>query len=305
MILMRRRRISRKYCSNLDDLTGTLKDFENEEREEVEFISTTSSQGLHLKKFTSIHDSSTKRYRIECSILRQRIDIPNPLHPSLCIALDFVFDSLAVKLVSVHQHGYEILSLGIGRDKTSYCWRDVKLCPENNKRRNGRIQVFFRKGVAYCIWYIDDDDMEIDVLDMVNETYIGHTTLPRGGFFARPSLMDWNGQLSFVEQVKDELRVLVLKDYRKLRWDETTRIMKLNFLKEELMTFIAFADNSVLFYMKQDKKSFCSYDMSTGIQNTSVLSGLIESSEDVMDVIVMNVLQVWGVFQLVRKNIKV
>ncbi|WMV13070.1 hypothetical protein MTR67_006455 [Solanum verrucosum] len=295
---------------NLDDLTGTLKetentlkDLENEDRDQVEFsITTTSSQGLYLQKFTSIHDSSTKRYRIECSILRQRLDIPNPLNPSLCIALDFVFDSLAVKLVSVHEHGYEILSLGIGRDKSTYCWRDVKLpnLHHENNKRNG-IQVFFRTGVAYCIWHIDDcTDIEIDVLDMVNETYIGHTILPRG-FFTSPSLMDWNGQLSFIEQVNDELRVLVLNDYKKLRWDETTRIMKLNFLME-LMTFIAFADNSVLFYMKQDKKSFCSYDMNTEILNTTVLSRFINSSEDVMDVIAMMMFFRCGVFfQLLRK----
>uniref|UniRef100_M1DUD0 F-box domain-containing protein n=1 Tax=Solanum tuberosum TaxID=4113 RepID=M1DUD0_SOLTU len=245
---------------NLDDLTGTLKetentlkDLENEDRDQVE------------------------------------LDIPNP---SLCIALDFVFDSLAVKLVSVHEHGYEI-----GRDKSTYCWRDVKLPNlhhENNNKRNG-IQVFFRTGVAYCIWHIDNcTDIEIDVLDMINETYIGHTILPRG-FFTSPSLMDWNGQLSFVEQVNDELRVLVLNDYRKLRWDETTRIMKLNFLME-LMTFIAFADNSVLFYMKQDKKSFCSYDMNTEILNTTVLSRFINSSEDVMDVIAMMMFFRCGVF---------
>ncbi|KAK4740179.1 hypothetical protein R3W88_003876 [Solanum pinnatisectum] len=173
-------------------------------------IITRSSRGLYLQKFTNIHDSSTKRYRIECSILRQRLDIPNPLNPSLCITLDFVLDNLAVKLISVHQHGYEL----------------PNLYHEKNKRRNG-IQIFFRMGVAYCIWHIDDPtDIEIDVLDM------------------------------------------------------------LNFLKE-LMTFIAFADNSVLFYMKQDKKYFCAYDMNTGILNTTVLENCINSSEDVMDVIAM------------------
>lgn len=113
---------------NLDDLSGTLKergrlwkDIQNERRDAVKFKTiTTSSQGLYLHEFTSIHDSSIKRYRVECSILHQRLDIPNPQNPSLCITLDFVFDSQAVKLISVHEHGYEILSLGIGRDQTSY-----------------------------------------------------------------------------------------------------------------------------------------------------------------------------------------
>uniref|UniRef100_M1DCM3 F-box domain-containing protein n=1 Tax=Solanum tuberosum TaxID=4113 RepID=M1DCM3_SOLTU len=288
---------------NLDDLSGTLKererlwkDIQNGRRDAVEFnIITTSSQGLYLQEFTSIHDSSIKRYRIECSILHQRLDIPNPQNPSLRITLDFVLDSQAVKLVSVHQHGYEILSLGIGSDQTTYGWRDVKLpnlYHEKNKRRN-EIQVFFRMGVAYCIWHIDDcTDIEIDVLDMVNETYIGRTSLSKGFLFTSTSLMDWNGQLSFVRQVKDELHVLVLNDYRKLKWDETTRIIKLSFLNlksdnKELMTFITFANNSLLFFVKPDKKTFCAYNINTGELTTSVLKNCITSSEDVMDVIVM------------------
>ncbi|KAK6805857.1 hypothetical protein RDI58_003642 [Solanum bulbocastanum] len=65
------------------------------------------------------------------------------------------------------------------------------------KERN-EIQVFFRMGVAYCIWHIDDcTDIEIDVLDMVNETYIGRTSLSKVFLFTSTSLMDWNGQLSF------------------------------------------------------------------------------------------------------------
>lgn len=118
--------------------------------------------------------------------------------------MDFVFDSQAVKLISVHEHGYEILSLGIGRDQTSYCWRDVKLpnLYHAKKKRNG-IRLFFRTGVAYCIWHMDDcTDIEIDVMDMVNETYIGRTSLTKGFLFTSTSIMDWGGQLSFVRQVK-------------------------------------------------------------------------------------------------------
>ncbi|KAK4740215.1 hypothetical protein R3W88_003912 [Solanum pinnatisectum] len=217
----------------------------------------------HLE-FTSIHDSSIKRYRIECSILHQRPDIPNPQNPSLRITLDFVLDSQAVKLISVHQHGYESSLLELGVIKLL---RDVKLpnlYHEKNKKRN-EIQVFFRMGVAYCIWYIDDcTDIEIDVLGY-------------GFLFTSTSLMDWNGQLSFVRQVKDELHVLVLNDYS-------------NFLKpdnKELMTCITFANNSLLFFVKPDKKTFCAYNINTGELTTSVLKNCITSSEDVMDVIMM------------------
>ncbi|KAH0646096.1 hypothetical protein KY284_033980 [Solanum tuberosum] len=252
---------------NLDDLSGTLKererlwkDIQNERRDAVEFnIITTSSQGLYLQEFTSIHDSSIKRYRIECSILHQRLDIPNPQNPSLCITLDFVLDSQAVKLVSVHQHGYEILSLGIGSDQTTYGWRDVKLpnsYHEKNKRRNEIQKLMF------WIWL-----MRLTLVVLVSLKV-----------FYSPALVSWIGMAS--SHSFD----------RKLKWDETTRIIKLSFLKsdnKELMTFITFANNSLLFFVKPDKKTFCAYNINTGELTTSVLKNCITSSEDVMDVIVM------------------
>ncbi|KAM3198790.1 hypothetical protein P3L10_024806 [Capsicum annuum] len=292
---------------NLDDVTDSvkereyaLKERENEDRDEVMFATiTTSSQGLRLQRTISIYEDeddspitgSKLRYRVECSILRQRLDIPNPQYPSLCIALDFVSHSQAVKLVSLHEDGYEILALGVGSDQTTYSWRDVNIPNFSHEKRDG-IQIFFRMGVAYCIWHVQRDhgliDVEIDVLDMVNETYIAHTTIPRG-FLTNAYVMDCDGRLSFVEQVKNELHALVLNVNRKLRWEKW--IFKLNFLKpdnKELMTFIAFADSSFLFFVKEDKISFCAYDIITRkIIMTHVFSSCFNSPEEVMDVIKM------------------
>ncbi|XP_060168416.1 uncharacterized protein LOC132599182 [Lycium barbarum] len=240
------------------------------------------------------------RYRVECPTLRQRIDIPNPQNPSLCIALDFVpFNHPAVKLLSVHGDdesslGYEILALGVGSDQTTYCWRSVKVpLPNLSHEKRKSIQVFFRMGVAYCIWHVQRDahddltDIQVDVLDMVNETYIGRTTFPRG-FFSSTNLMDWNGRLSFAQLLKDELHVLVLNDYRKLKWDERTRIIKLKFLQPddgEQLTFITFADNSILFFVNQNKNLFFAYDINTGKLITCTLPNCIESFEEVVHII--------------------
>nr|XP_033512017.1 uncharacterized protein LOC117276762 [Nicotiana tomentosiformis] len=111
--------------------------------------------------------------------------------------------------------------------------------------------------------------LKFDVLDMVNERYIGHTTFPRGGCFSKLSLcsinlLDWNGRLSFAQLVKGELFILVLHDYRNLKWAE--RIIKLTFLKldnKELFTFFTCVDKSILLFMRQDKKSLCAYDIYT------------------------------------------
>ncbi|KAK4340505.1 hypothetical protein RND71_041967 [Anisodus tanguticus] len=78
--------------------------------------------------------------------------------------------------------------------------------PLKNRKR---AQVFFRKGVAYCIWFVETDD-DIDILDMENESHIGHTAFAIGFFHKLSS----NVRLSFAEIVKDGLHVLVLEDYR-------------------------------------------------------------------------------------------
>ncbi|KAH0685480.1 hypothetical protein KY290_016958 [Solanum tuberosum] len=146
------------------------------------------------------------------------------------MALEFVssFNQEAVKLVSIHKNehyslGYEILALKIGIYQNTYTWRGVKVPPNlqsqrqsrNMGKRKKRIDIVFRKELAYCLWYTetgdfrDDVDLEIDVLDMVNEKYIGHTTFPAGFSLRRNDLFDWKGMLAFDQQVKDVLHVLV------------------------------------------------------------------------------------------------
>ncbi|KAK4733460.1 hypothetical protein R3W88_007721 [Solanum pinnatisectum] len=191
-----------------------------------------SIEGLCLQKTVS---SCPLRYRIYSPTFHQMQTIPNPQNPSIYMALEFVssFNQEAVKLVSIHKNehyslGYEILALRIGIYQSTYTWRAVKVPPyfqrqrqsRNIGKRKKRIDVVFRKELAYCLWYIetgdfrDDVDLEIDVLDMVNEKYIGHTTFPAGFVFPkfsvrRNDLFDWKGMLAFDQQVKDALHVLV------------------------------------------------------------------------------------------------
>uniref|UniRef100_A0A3Q7ETY7 Uncharacterized protein n=1 Tax=Solanum lycopersicum TaxID=4081 RepID=A0A3Q7ETY7_SOLLC len=50
---------------------------------------------------------------------------------------------------------------------------------------------------------------------------------------------------------------------------------------------ITLANNSLLFFVKPDKKTLCAYNINTGELTTSVLKNCITSAEDIMDVIVM------------------
>ncbi|PHT29086.1 hypothetical protein CQW23_31315 [Capsicum baccatum] len=163
-------------------------------------------------------------------------------------------------------------------------------------RMRNNIQLFFRKGVAYCICFLETteevDDIQVDVVDIDNETYIGRTTFPRVSFFpelAMLHLLDWNGRLSFSQLLKDELHVLVLDDHTKLKWAERKRIIKLNFLKsspyhkEELITFHACDNMSTLIFIWQhkDNQFFCFYDIYTGELFTSKM--FVSSYSDLND----------------------
>ncbi|KAM3301607.1 hypothetical protein P3S67_016109 [Capsicum chacoense] len=252
-----------------------------------------SSSDLHVQ----VKDiSSTSQYRIQSFRMRDNLLIPSPQYPSLCIALEFVPitsnpQAGSVKLVSVHDDGsnnlgYEVLSLE--NIRTSFCrWRAIDMVVPpllSDGRTRNSIQLFFRKGVAYCICFLETteevDDIQVDVVDMVNETYIGRTTFPRVSFFpelAMLHLLDWNGRLSFSQLLKDELHVLVPDDHTKLKWAERKRIIKLNFLKsspyhkKELITFHACHNMSTLIFTWQhkDNQFLCFYDIYTGELFTS------------------------------------
>ncbi|KAH0780610.1 hypothetical protein KY290_000208 [Solanum tuberosum] len=243
-----------------------------------------SSHFLSLEK-KMIASSQTVMYRILSLQLCDALPIPSPQNPSLCITLEFVSITSnpyggSVKLISVYEDGnnnlgYEILSLDI---HVPYrCWRaidNVLPLPRDGRMMNN-IQLFFRRGVAYCIRFVESteeiDDIQIDIIDMVNETYIGRTTFPRERFMNTTlHLMDWNGRLSFAQLVKDELHVLKLDDHTKLKWAQTKRIIKLHCLKsyhkEDLITFHA-CDVSTLVFIRLDKKDnrfLCYYNINTG-----------------------------------------
>lgn len=249
--------------------------------------STRSRHGLYLEQSST--RASPSRYRIYNALLFQYIEIPCPQKPSLCIALDFVFSVQAVKLLSVHEDhhqslGYEILSVGFAGN--TYRWRPVEVqnINECRNRKRDRIQVFFGKGsVAYCISW-DNVDIGVDVFDMENESYIGHTNFPKGNFFPKLSttnLLDWNGQLSFAEIVKDELHVLVLEDHKKLKWAETKRIIRqLPFDNINYKDTVVCAHKSILFFVRKNKEKeenyLCTYDIHT----RELISELLYISED-------------------------
>ncbi|KAM3376746.1 hypothetical protein P3S68_009159 [Capsicum galapagoense] len=197
----------------------------------------------------------------------QQFEIPSPPTPYLCIGMDFVPSIQAVKLLSVvvvvHQHDHSLIKLFmLGVMEILIIVGKVLTCLINVPKiaRGRKFRFFWGEGrsVAYCISQDDDDidvDTEVDILDMENDGYIGHTTFPKG-FSTTVNLLDWNGHLSFAEIVKDELHVLVLQDYKRLKWAQTKQIIRLmpSFLQRIDVTDTAVCVHKyLLFFVRRNK----------------------------------------------------
>uniref|UniRef100_M1CBT1 Uncharacterized protein n=1 Tax=Solanum tuberosum TaxID=4113 RepID=M1CBT1_SOLTU len=111
-------------------------------------------------------------------------------------------------------------------------------------------------GIGYIFWDIDNGvpnpSIGIDVLDMVNDRYIGYTTFPMN-YYTKDECILWNGKLSFAKIVKDELHILVLEfDYKKkMKLIDRKLVVKLPFMRE-LSALIS--DQSELWFWWKDKK---------------------------------------------------
>ncbi|KAF3623854.1 hypothetical protein FXO37_31644 [Capsicum annuum] len=243
----------------------------------LDILSYLPLKDLHRFKFLNRKLWNTLLLHPDFRLLRIIRILSRPT-PYLCIGMDFVPSIQAVKLLSVvvvHQHddddhrslAYQVLHVGCDGN-TNYCWKSVDVpdqCPQNSKRK--KIQVFLGEGrsVAHCISQDDDDidvDTEVDILDMENDGYI-----------------DWNGHLSFAEIVKDELHVLVLQDYKRLKWAQTKQIIRLmpSFLQRIDVTDTAVCVHKyLLFFVRRNKIAggtsyFCSYHIHTGKLTTRQL----------------------------------
>lgn len=138
--------------------------------------------------------------------------------------------------------------------------------------------------IGYVIW--DDDaatssTIGIDILDIVNDSYNGHTsTFPTSCNYTKDDCILWNGKLSFAKIVKEELHVLVLEVYKKqkqIKWADVSLIIKLPFMRElsalqEQIKVVQVHESKLLFWWKnkdKDNEPLCAYDIMTGKVKTS------------------------------------
>lgn len=201
--------------------------------------------------------------------------------PSLRMYLAFLPSKNLFKVLSIYfdkngdNLGCQILSLGNDINITTSSWRFLELPTlQNTENLITNFQLFVNYEVAYRIWEVSNTSqnrigIEIDILDMENEIFIGTTiTLPEGNNFASKLNFDdcfqWNGKVSFGKFVKDELHVLVLDDYKTNKWIEEKQSIKMKNLKEEDEQIqIVCVCNFALYFVVTEKKKLCRYIFSS------------------------------------------
>ncbi|KAH0727083.1 hypothetical protein KY284_002948 [Solanum tuberosum] len=236
--------------------------------------------------------SPNLRYRVRNPELHDQIvEIPDSEKPILNMQmvvdpnnkvlklLSLVYDELLEDQVLDQVLSYEVLDLQ--SEGSNYSWRPINL-PQHSrgktrmcklvKKHTGQIKVivFTNLGIVYSIWDAEEySHIGIDILDMVSESYIGHTTLPTC-FYTKDDCKLWNGKLSFAKIVKDEVHVLILESYNKkhMKWADGKLIIKLPFLKdvsvEPVIKLLYLSNTNKLFFVWRDKESIHSFDIKTG-----------------------------------------
>ncbi|XP_055816333.1 F-box protein At1g30790-like isoform X2 [Solanum dulcamara] len=263
-----------------------------------------SSKGLILEyaiRPSHLTPSSPNlRYRIRNpEVHHQILEIPDSEKPILNMRMVFDTDNQILKLLSVVYDdelvgdqviGYEVLDL-LNED-SSYSWRPLNLPQQSRgetricklvKKHTNQIKLVFASGTAYSIWNAEAySHLGIDILDMVNDSYIGHTTFPTSDFYTKNDGILWNEKLALAKIVKEELHVLVLDVYKKqIKWaDHGKLIIKLPFLKElsvvPQIKLLYVSKTDKLYFIWRDKESICSFDITTG-KLTTLVSSYVES----------------------------
>ncbi|XP_009612796.1 uncharacterized protein LOC107771610 [Nicotiana tabacum] len=232
-------------------------------------------------------------YRIRNPEMHQILEIPDSQNPILNMHMVVDTDNQLLKLLSVIHVigdpglplGYEVLDLR--NEEGTYSWQTLDLPKESRgettilQNRICRHSTLFKIvdaiGTAYSMWDTTNSHIGIDIVDMVNDSYIGHTTFPNG-FYSKDDCILWKRKLSFAKVVKDEVHVMVLEDYNKqqIKWAEAKLIIKLPFLKEvvqeQIKVLVGRRSKLCFSRWNWDKKSICTYDFKTGKVTTIVSS---------------------------------
>lgn len=192
------------------------------------------------------------------------LELPAPRDGSYGFALCFVPATKSYKVASFFKDkdsknlGCELLTLGCGH---SMEWRRLEFPGSVNQ--SGKALVVPAGGAAHCVAAFNKNGAYVVSLDV--ETELLTVNLLPGGVYGDvgcAKAIDCDGKLGFAVVDKQEMRVMVLRDYKNKRWcgDKGVIIIPLPFLKDEgfegkSVVPLLIREGEVWFYLK-DKKIF-------------------------------------------------
>ncbi|XP_075655152.1 putative F-box protein At3g10240 [Castanea sativa] len=188
--------------------------------------------GLLLSK-----SNASGKYYIANHATRQILGLPDPRKNSFGMTFSFVPSSGYYKLVSVYDdneeagiEGCEILTIG-----SDNSWRTLNLPNlKNANKKREKIMIVLAGEAVHCIRVNKVRTCfctEIVSLDLENESF-NSNIMPQGLFsdWEKVWALDWNGSLSFAFRVEEAINVMVLEDYKKLKWGKEIIVVPLAFM---------------------------------------------------------------------------
>ncbi|CAK7350889.1 unnamed protein product [Dovyalis caffra] len=163
----------------------------------------------------------TQNYCIRNRATYQRLDLPDPCEGSLSLTLSYIPSTSDYKLVSIslNYERWEVRT--VGKDKS---WRPFLSNLQGCNMKSQRATVVSAGLAVHCMRITEvcsKSAAEVVSFDLESETFTS-IVLPHELFsdWKKVQALDWNGFLSFAEISQENLNVMVLEDYKKLKWDK-------------------------------------------------------------------------------------
>ncbi|XP_073128988.1 putative F-box protein At1g47765 [Henckelia pumila] len=220
--------------------------------------------GLQLEECKKTH-----AYSIRNPSTKQVLTLPFPKKIVLIMTMCFISTSKVYKLVCLYldefthdRLGCQVLTIG-----TDSSWRTIDSPVTWYDRHYDKLKGYIIiKGVLYVIKNSKHGDSKLICVEMEKEQFV-QVSIPRYLFSDTDNVwpLCWNrAMLSFVNIVKQRLRVWILEDYTKMRWDRNEIDIPLTFLKDfpdfgnDDLYIRVMTDDILLFIVKAEHAIFYS-----------------------------------------------
>ncbi|XP_050234873.1 F-box protein At5g49610-like [Mercurialis annua] len=209
----------------------------------------------------------TSKYWIQNPVTKHRMILPDPRHKDhLYMHILYVASTNEYKLATAYKDkdenaGCEVFTLG--RD---FWWRTIRFRPQFTCMNTDEetISVVRTIGTLHSVRVDKNGPKEMISLDLETETFT-RNALPQSLFsnWTKIWTLQWNDKLGFghIDGEKGDFHVLVLRDYKNLKWDKQMVLPLADCLKIKPLFFQSFIPYLTIygifhFYLSHQRKVF-------------------------------------------------